>query len=245
MKPEIKYQHHRISKGNGHYRHIFAPSEELKDFQNRILKKLYQVDPHPSNHGFIPNRSIATNAQLHTGKRFVLSLDIKSFFPNTKTPKVEQILTRFFPDQLENLPWLIYKKHLPQGAPTSPYLANFALYDFDQTTTEFCKIHNISYTRYADDLTFSYNNKVNTHLILKYVNPELRKYSYWLSKKKTHLMPYWRRQKVTGLVVNEKVNLPFETRNQIRAFNHLNNAGKWNKNDMEYLAGMNGFKGII
>ena len=131
MKPKINYTHHKIKKRKGSYRYIYAPNKELKEFQIELLKQFYQVQPHFTCHGFVPNKSIVTNATPHVKKDYVLSLDIKNFFPKTTTPKVEKILTRWFPNQKENLPFLIYKNHLPQGAPTSPYLANFALFDFD------------------------------------------------------------------------------------------------------------------
>merc|ERR1711975_142015 len=118
---------------------------------------MYQVKPHDCNHGFYPQRSIVTNAIKHENKKYVLSLDIENYFDNTKTKKVEKILARFYPDYIEYLPRFLYKGSLPQGAPTSPWLANFALYDFDTVVTDYCDIHNITYTRYADDLTFSWN----------------------------------------------------------------------------------------
>ena len=168
----------------------------------------------------------------------------KSFFPNTTQSKVETILTRFFPEWKEYLPRFIWKNHVPQGAPTSPWIANFALWDFDHTVDEICKNNDISFTRYADDLTFSYNNKDNTKLLFKTINKELNKYGYWLSKRKTHLMPYWKRQKVTGFIVNQKLNLPYEVRNQLRAYNHLNDNGKWNPQDLHWLSGLNGYDGM-
>ena len=240
----ISYKCHRISKGNGKYRILYEPNPELKQWQLAALEKMYKTKPHNCNHGFVPSRSIATNAAKHIGRNYVLSMDIKSFFPNTTETKVEKIFTRFFPDWIEFLPRFVWKNHVPQGAPTSPWIANFALWDFDNYIQKLSKENNMTYTRYADDLTFSYDDKSNTKLLFSTINKELNKYDYWVSKRKTHLMPYWKRQKVTGFVVNKKLNLPFEVRNQLRAYNHLNTNGKWDINDLDWLTGLNGYKGM-
>ncbi len=242
--PEIIYTHHRIPKGKGKYRHIYAPSEELKAYQVDILKQIYNISPHPANHGFIPFRSIVSNAAQHVGRKYVLSMDIKDFFPSTTTSKVEEIFSRFFPDQIENLPYVLYKNHLPQGAPTSPYLANFALYNFDILFSKYCEDRDAVYTRYADDLTVSFDN-LDVKSLLKFVNKHLNELDYYLSFKKTHLSPRWRRQQVTGIVVNEKLSIPHEVRNQLRAYNHLINKNKFNEDQIPWVMGLNGYKGMI
>ena len=220
MEIEITYTHHKINKGNGKYRHIYAPNELLKKKQNEILQKLYKVKPHPSNHGFIPGKSIVTNACHHIGRNYVLSMDIKNFFPSTTTNKLVKIIDRFYPDQKENIPYFIYKNHIPQGAPTSPYLANFALYDFDENLSKYLEQFDASYTRYADDITISFDSAPIKD-ILKYVNTNLNKENYYLSFKKTHVAHRTKRQQVTGIVVNEKLSIPYEIRNNLRAYNHL------------------------
>lgn len=76
------YRIYKISKGNGKFRVIKAPSDELKEIQNRLLHELfYTVMPHDVAHGFVPNRSILTNAEPHVGQRMVANFDITDFFP--------------------------------------------------------------------------------------------------------------------------------------------------------------------
>lgn len=241
MKIEISYTHHKINKGNGTYRHIYAPNPKLKAKQNEILKQLYKNCPHPANHGFVPGKSIVTNASHHIGRSYVLSMDIKNFFPSVTTDKVVKLLTRFYPNQLENLPVFLYKNHIPQGAPTSPYLANFALYDFDQDFSTYLESYNASYTRYADDITVSFD-EAPVKDILNYVNGKLNKQNYYLSFKKTHLAHKSRRQKVTGIVVNEKLSIPYEIRNNLRAYNHLIKNKKFNAEEIPWVMGLNGYK---
>lgn len=240
MNIDITYTHHRISKGNGKYREIYAPNPELKNQQNKLLKELYKIQPHPANHGFVPGRSIVSNAAHHVGRDYVLSMDIKNFFPSITKKKLTKILTTFFPDQLKNLPLFFYKNHIPQGAPTSPWLANFALWDFDHKMANFCENFSGTYTRYADDLTVSFD-KAEVPLILNFVNKELNADTYYLSFKKTHLAHKSRRQKVTGIIVNEKLNIPHEIRNQLRAYNHLIKNNKFQEEQIPWVMGLNGY----
>lgn len=240
MNIEISYTHHKISKGNGKYRYIYAPNEKLKEKQNEILQEMYKKKPHPANHGFIPGKSIVTNASHHIGRTYVLSMDIKNFFPSTTEDKVVKILTRFFPDQLQNLPVLTYLNHLPQGAPTSPYIANFALYDFDEKLSLYCETFDACYTRYADDIVISFD-EAEVPEILNFVNENLNSENYYLSFKKTHLAHKSRRQKVTGIVVNEKLSIPYEVRNNIRAYNHLIKNNKFNQDQIPWAMGLNGY----
>ena len=176
-----EYYNYRIPKGkSGKYRWISEPNEELKDFQDKKLKNVfYKTQPHIVNHGFIPGRSIVTNAQMHVGRKFVLSMDIKSFFPNCSTSKVKKALEEFFPQELKNLEYYLLKGALPQGAPTSPYLANFTLYDFDKTIFNYTQQNNITYTRYADDITLSYDNKLLTKELFILINKEIKKSKFW------------------------------------------------------------------
>lgn len=235
------YKIYKIPKGKNKFRTIKEPNEELKNWQIEKLKQLYKVLPHECNHGFIPGRNIVTNAKPHVGKTYVLSLDIKDFFGNTNSKKVKKILNDFFPHEIDNLKYYLFQNSLPQGAPTSPYLANFALAEFDNKVAQKAISLNMSYTRYADDLTFSWNSKINLNSFLSFLNLELKNSGYRFAKHKTHLMHKSRRQKVTGIIVNEKINIPYEIRNNIRAYNHLVENNKFQRDKLEWVAGLNGY----
>ena len=91
------YHIYKISKGNGKFRVIKAPNDELKEIQNRLLHTLfYTVMPHDVAHGFVPNRSILTNAKPHVGHRMVANFDITDFFPSTKQKMVKAVLKRHY-----------------------------------------------------------------------------------------------------------------------------------------------------
>ena len=212
-----------IDKGNGKKRWIEAPKKELKMVQNRLLHRIfYQRPAHPVAHGFVPHRSIVSNAQPHVGKKWVVNFDLNNFFPSTKAPLVKEVLKRYQRFSDEELDIILQiccrNEALPQGAPTSPHLANLALWDFDMTLWKYCLDNQLQYTRYADDLTFS-GPQVPKDLREQVVT-ELKKFGFRLAKGKSSYRGQHRRQIVTGLVVNEKINLPREKRKKLRAILH-------------------------
>ena len=103
---------------------------------------------------------------------------------------------------------------LPQGAPTSPYLSNLFFRPIDDIISKYCIENEIRYTRYADDMTFS--GSFDEKILLKFVNESLVSFDLNVNEKKTKLMQQNSRQIVTGVVVNEKLQVPFKKRNEIR-----------------------------
>ena len=242
---DLTYRTYYIPKGkSGKFRKISEPNETLKKWQNQILPTLYKIKPHECNHGFMPNKNIATNAKPHVKKEYVLSLDIKNFFDNTNKEKLIRILNQYFPHYVQYTERFLLNGALPQGAPTSPYLANFALNDFDDKVHLFCKENNISYTRYADDLTFSWNGKIDIKNFLSFLNKNLNEAGYRFAKRKTKLMHKSQRQKVTGIIVNEKLNIPYEIRNNLRAYNHLIKNNKFDFAKLDWVQGLNGYENM-
>lgn len=235
------YRIYKIPKGKNKFRTIKEPNPELKEWQIKKLQELYKVKPHDCNHGFVPGRNIVTNAEPHVAKTYVLSLDIKNFFDNTNKTLVQTILENFFPEEMDNMQYYLFQNSLPQGAPTSPYLANFALAEFDNKVAKTAISLDMCYTRYADDLTFSWNSKIDLKSFLSFLNRELKNSGYRFAKHKTHLMHKSRRQKVTGIIVNQKINIPYEIRNNIRAYNHLVKNNNFQKDKLEWVAGLNGY----
>ena len=221
---DIKSSYHRfpIAKGNGRKRWIEAPNRKLKHLQKKLLELLYKNQPHTTAHGFVPGRSIVTNAQPHVGKKWVINYDITDFFPSTKESMVATVLTKN--EQLTGAELKILLRLtclngcLPQGAPTSPHLANLAFWDADVALCDYAQKHALTYTRYADDLTFSGNTYPEG--ITNFVSKTLKLLGYDLAYHKTKFLGQHKRQMVTGLVVNEKVNLARPLRKKIRAILH-------------------------
>ena len=225
MGNENRYHRFRISKGNGKYRQITAPNEDLKMEQDTFLREvLYTVMPHNAANGFVPNRSIVTNAEPHTEQNVVLNIDIKDFFGSTKRKAIKNVFSRFYSDKIsaaqmdEKIDLVSYRGYLPQGSPASPHIANMALYDFDCWLSEACAENGLKYTRYADDITVS--GDFIPKGFLGQILGKLREYGYQPAPNKIHFAKKHQRQVVTGLVVNKKVQLPRSTRRWFRAVLH-------------------------
>jgi len=217
------YHIYKISKGNGKFRVIKAPNDELKEIQNRLLREVfYTVMPHDVAHGFVPERSILSNAKPHVGHRMVANFDITDFFPSTKQKMVKAVLQRYY--QMDQSTAVLVAGlcclhgELPQGAPTSPHLANLAMWDADVRLLEMADEHNLNYTRYADDMTFS--GGWTPDGLPKMVGQIIKEYGYRLAPHKIQFYGQHKRQMVTGLVVNEKINIPRKTRKRLRAILH-------------------------
>lgn len=179
------YNHFHIY-GKYKIRNIIAPSKKLKIRQQWILHNILEkVQIHNCCHGFVKSKSIFTNAKMHCDKSEVLTLDIRSFFESISR---QQVLEEF-----KNMGYTIsaatkltdiccYGQYLPQGAPTSPYLANIVFKKLDEEINFLTQKNQITYTRYADDLSFSGDNNI-FHIKMTIINL-LKKIVLMLMKKK-------------------------------------------------------------
>lgn len=222
-KPQKRYRKFYIpKKSGGKPREILAPCPTLKailHYINIILKSTYV----PSNHamGFIKGRSVKDNASVHVGKNYVFNTDLKDFFPSISQYRVWKNLQYApfnFSDELAKLVAGLccvvdgkgkeYKGYLPQGSPCSPIITNIVCQKLDKKLSNLARRYNLTYTRYADDITFSSMHNVyqeNSAFIsefMKVVEAERFK----INERKTRLQKRGERQEVTGLVVNSKVN---------------------------------------
>lgn len=230
------YREIRVKKRSGGTRLLHEPSPELKKIQRCILHKLLKrLSSHESVHGFESGRSIVTNAQQHINKDIVIRLDLRDFFPKTQARRIKAYFTftGWSQDATDILMRLtVWNGGLPQGAPTSPRLANLVNHAMDARLEGLAKHHGGTYTRYADDLTFSFQTrkelpKKQTGSFLKLVSNIVKENGYSMhGKEKLRVMTYARCQTVTGLVVNQKVDLPRRTRKWLRAVEHHRATGK-------------------
>ena len=228
------YDHFTINKKNGGYRQIYAPITNLKAVQKRLnyfLQAYYLWIKPIEVHGFVvhPNYlskycNIVENAKAHTGKKHVLNIDLKNFFPSITARQVKRLFVSpcfGFNEQMANALTLLttYESRLPIGAPTSPVISNFICQQLDRDLISFCEENYMSYTRYADDLTFSSHAEITADNILDIVNL-IQKNNFKINEKKLRLKDCNRRQIVTGLTVNEKVNIDRKLLKNIRAMLH-------------------------
>ena len=235
--PSKKYCEFSIPKRSGGTRTITAPLGELKRVQRRMSDVLYCVyRPSSSAHGFSPGRSVKTNADVHRAQRFVLSLDIKDFFPSINFGRVRGLLmARPFavPPKIATVMAQIccWNDRLPQGAPSSPVISNIICRGMDWELRGFAKKHGLHYSRYADDLSFSTSRKGFPRAVAQQLAPpygvaaevgeEIRRIiasaGFEINDAKTRLLSSAHSQIVTGLVVNEFPNVRRRYVRQIRA----------------------------
>ena len=211
-----------IPKKSGGHRRIYMPSGELKEVQRLICKQLLQPLYLPDAlHGSVPGRSPRTNAQPHTGKPIVASLDIKDFYPSVRYDRVYSLFLDLgcSPDVARVLTRLTtYNGHLAQGFPSSPAIANLILAEITPRISKLCLDHGLTFTLYQDDLTISGGHCISD--LLDLFAHILRQAGFDIKESKTKVTHGGMQQKVTGWVVNRKVNVPKDEYRRLRALLH-------------------------
>jgi len=235
---EPKYKEFAIPKKAGGVRTIKAPHHALKAVQKRLAKDLLEIEQALEStrvkkvkcilaHGFKKKLSIVTNGENHRKRRYVFNVDLKDFFPTLNFGRVRGFFMKHKDFQLNKDVATIlsqiacHDNHLPQGSPCSPVISNLIAGVLDIRLNELAQQHNCTYTRYADDITFSTSEKLFPSAIgrpepgsinLWEAGPKLLKAitraGFELNPVKTRMLLDWSRQEVTGVVVNQKVNIP-------------------------------------
>jgi len=244
---ELGHYHYRVlAKASGGVRLIEAPKERLKEIQRQIRMRILDAVPaHEAAHGFVRGRSIKTFVAPHVGRRVVLRMDLREFFPSFAGARIQALFRLMgYPepvaDRLGGLcmtvtPAVVWKwpgpgagatggiepgvlgearalyarPHLPQGAPTSPALANVCAYRMDCRLSGLARSAGAEYTRYADDLAFSGDDDFarNTERFALEVAAILHDEGFAVHHRKTRIMRQGVRQHLAGLVTNERVNV--------------------------------------
>lgn len=221
------YHPKEIKKRSGAARRLLAPKKTLKEAQRTVLKKILDLLP-PTDpcHGFVRKRGIATNAAPHVGKEVVVHYDLRDFFPSITRGRVYGIFHRVcgYPHDvaLTLAKLCTHKRRLPQGAPTSPALANLVCRRLDARLAGLAKRFKAAYTRYADDLTFSGGPDFASSLrvVIPAIKMIVRGEHFRLAPEKFRVTRPGAAQIVTGLTVNEKVAVPRRKRRLLRAIVH-------------------------
>lgn len=216
---EEHYQKVQIPKRNGTWRTLYVPDSLLKYIQKQILHKILMQFPVSScASAYKKGCSLKENAVPHTGKPIVLKMDIWDFFGNITFINVYQhaFPGELFPPSVRTLLTHLccYRDFLPQGAPTSPYISNLVLAPFDHYMENWCKGRNITYTRYCDDLTFSGN--FEPEMLIRKVSSFLLRMGFEVNPEKTKVCRRGQQQIITGIVVNEKAQVPKAYRRSLR-----------------------------
>jgi len=235
-----RYRVFHIKKKNGKDRIINAPVNGLKAIQKSISDFLQIAYPiHNAAFGFVQKKSVADNASLHIGKEYVYNTDLKDFFHSFSRMQVKYALmdSDLNITSNEKIAFLIAglctfklsededsnRYVLPQGAPTSPVLTNILCRHLDRKLSGLAKRFNATYSRYADDLTFS--AEVNIFQLndfkseLKRIICDSQKFE--IQEAKTRIQHKSFRQEVTGIVVNQKLNVTKQYIKKVRMYLYL------------------------
>lgn len=240
------YAYAFVPKQIGPPRLLEAPKSQLKAIQRRILHEILDhVPPHPSAHGFVRGRSCISGAQRHAGEYVVVRLDLRRFFPGIQAARVHGLFRAI------GYPWATARslaglcttrtpsavlagfqdwraqqdygaRHLPQGAPSSPALANLCAWRLDSRLNGLAKSLNVNYSRYADDLCFSGDRVFAKTLpgFLSVVQTIVEEEGFALNPEKTKISYASSAQRVTGIVVNQHVNAPRRDFDALKAILH-------------------------
>lgn len=235
--PGSGYVEFEIPKAKGGTRRIAAPRARLRVVQRIILDQiLAKVPLHDACHGFVAGRSTVTNASPHRGSAIVIKLDLQDFFPTVHYRRVRGLfawlgysaevsatlagLTTYRPKLADGE--VAWPGVLPQGAPTSPALANLACRRLDQRLAQLAAKFSATYTRYADDMTFSFARQPEVRLgrFLWWVDGICQQEGFTERADKRRILRANSQQRITGLVVNHTVNVPRHERRRFRAILH-------------------------
>ena len=246
------YRQFFIPKRRGGTRQILAPSDPLKAIQRRILRRLLCGLPcHAAARGFELGQSIVTNAGEHVGQAVIVRMDVKNFFASTRSDRITRYLQAIGWTEEASLLLTRLCTHdggLPQGAPTSPRLSNLVNFRLDTRLTKLAERLGARYTRYADDLTFSFatDDCRAIHATIRMTKRVLGEEGYQIHQhKKLVIRRRNSRQLVTGLVVNEHANLPRTTRRWLRAVEYRAATGRGCTLTAEQLAGWQALRSMI
>jgi hypothetical protein len=244
---QLRHYHYRlVKKASGSVRLIEAPKGRMKLIQRQILREiLNRVPVHGCAHGFVRERSIVTFAQPHAGQGVVLRMDLRNFFPAIRRARVQSIFRMLgYPERVADLlggictnavPRRVLRgavgedqaelrrfyeqTHLPQGAPCSPMLANLCAYRLDCRLSGLARAAGAVYTRYADDLGFSGTGELERGVsrFQQAVRRIAEDEGFAVQAAKTRAMGRGQRQKLAGIVVNEKVNVGRDEIDRLKA----------------------------
>ena len=241
------YYHYTIPKRNGGERSIAAPSPLLKSVQRKILELILEkIEISDSAHGFLKGRSVISSADSHfKGPKLLINMDIENFFPTITFNRVRGMFKSFgYSGYVSSLLAMICtycermaieikgqikyvkasEKILPQGSPSSPMITNILCRNLDMRINGLAKTHDFLYTRYADDMSFSFEQNIDKNDIRKVIYEicsVVNNEGFRINKDKTRYLKSNNRQCITGIVVNnEQIGVPKVWLKKLRAAIH-------------------------
>lgn len=263
------YTHFEIPKKSGGVRRISAPVPRLKELQHWIADEiLVPIATHDRAHGFLQGRSIATNASCHVAAEVVVNMDLEDFFPSIHYYRVHGLFVSLgYDEDIASIFAMLCTEPpaegggekrsmrcLPQGATTSPPITNLICRRLDERLDGLADALGMAYSRYADDMTFSCSGKATERVsvLLRAVRDIVEDEGFFLKQEKTRIQRANQRQDVTGVVVNEKLNVERSVLKRFRALlfqiERDGPEGKYwseDEEDEDVLASIQGFASFV
>lgn len=237
------YRTFTLMKKSGGTRTINSPRAFLKTVQYWIKDYLiYKLPVHDACFSYRKGLSVKNNACVHLNKKYILCVDIDNYFGSIKTEFIHAMLHKFdFSMELSEVlsQLMTLDGSLPQGAPTSPDISNSFLYDFDVTVSDWCSAHNVSYSRYSDDLTFGLDSIDVIGDLKDFVINSLLRLGLRLKEEKTRVMSCNNRQMITGVVINNGTPRPS------RKFRKMVRAAFFNAQDLGDVSSIKKLRGYL
>jgi len=215
------YHQFSIPKKSGGERTITAPTGYLKGVQKAISLLLSSIYKAPDCvNGFTIGHNVRTNADVHIGKNYIFNVDLKDFFPSITAQAVRKVLvSKGVSDEVAHYISIVCtittngddlpKDVLAQGSPASPILSNMVCEKMDRNLEYLARKYGLTYSRYADDMTFSSMHSVYSKngTFLKDLREVISRYGFTINEQKTRLQKRGSRQEVTGIIVSDKTNV--------------------------------------
>lgn len=252
-----RYKFYKIAKRHGGMREIASPTKALKIIQVWAFNKfLSNLEIHPSAIAYVKGKNIKDFVLPHSNNKYLLKIDFKNFFNSIDGAdflnfledkasyllcEERQLLTNIF--FCKNKKSEIKELYLSIGAPSSPFISNIIMINFDNQVSEFCKDNKIIYTRYADDLAFSTNTPNALTNLIKEINTICKNLNYpkklEINPEKTVFTSRKHNRTLTGLVISNdgKVSIGREKKRNLRTIAHKANLGVLDQESLDKFKG--------
>jgi retron-type reverse transcriptase len=250
-----RYKSYHIRKRAGGLRLISQPAREVKALQHWFMSQCQRMlKVHPAAAAYVRKRGIRQNAEHHCKNEFLLKMDFLDFFPSIRAGDFRRYIAKEAPwildeEDIERVVRLLFfsegrdmELRLSIGAPTSPWLSNVLMYEFDEAVSGICRAREVAYTRYADDVTFSSNDPDSLRAVekeLREIVARLRSPRLLFNAKKTIMLSRKSQRRVTGLVLSNdgEVSLGRARKRHLRAAVHHLILGKLSNEEAVQLRG--------
>jgi len=254
-----RYKVYKIEKRKpGQYRTIAQPSKELKFIQKYVMNKHLSTLPvHRKAMAYHVGRGIKKNALLHAENTYLLKMDFKNFFPSIKSEDliihITEKICKLNKEDIDDISSIFFwdkrrdgKLQLSIGAPSSPFISNTILFNFDRLVDDFCKSKSIMYTRYADDIVFTTNKKDLLFKLPEKIIQIISEIDYprlQINKSKTLYSSKKHNRHITGLVITNSglISLGRKKKRYIKSLIHKHKENTLDSEKLNHLKGLLSF----